>query len=126
MCSQAGGSWEDLADEPSSPFTGGNVMRTRCRSAFGNQSDGQKHVGTSGHGETVWLEITPDEARSSLATSSVTKDAAGCVMRTLTPLSIFSPNNKPLNCEEGESTRDTKNNDVCLPCVHVCISCACF
>lgn len=30
MCSQAGGSWEDLADGPSSPFTGSNVMRTRC------------------------------------------------------------------------------------------------
>lgn len=64
MCSQAGGSWEDLADEPSSPFTGSNVMRTRCPGAFGNQSDGQKHFGTSGHGETVWLEITPDEARA--------------------------------------------------------------
>lgn len=76
MCSQAGGSWEDLADEPSSPFTGSNVMRTRCRSAFGNQSDGQNHFGTSGHGETVWFEITPDEARASLTMSSATKDAA--------------------------------------------------
>lgn len=35
MCSQAGGSWEDLTDEPSSSFTRRNVMRTRCRSAFG-------------------------------------------------------------------------------------------
>lgn len=49
-------------------------MRTRCRSAFGNQSDGQNHFGTSGHGETVWLEITPDDA--SLTMSSATKDAA--------------------------------------------------
>lgn len=89
MCSQAGGSWEDLADEPPSPFTGSNVMRTRCRSASGSQSDGQEHFAASGHGETVWLEITPDEAGAPLTMSGATKDAAGCVTRTLPPRSPF-------------------------------------
>lgn len=122
MCGQAGGSREDLADEPSSPFTRRNVMRTRCRSAFGNQFDGQKDFGSSGHGETVWLEITLVEAHTH--NEQRNKRCSGCVTRALTLLSIFSPNNKPLNYEEGDGP--PKIMIVCSPCLHVCISCACF
>lgn len=114
MCSQAGGSWVDGADELPSSFTRRYVMGTRCQSAFCNQPVSNPAVmdrniwaqwprGSSmawnDHG---WASCFDHNKRHN-------KRCGGCVTRTLSLFSIFSPNNKPLNFEEGESTRDTKN-----------------
>lgn len=124
------GSWEDEADEPSSPFTRCNVMRTRCPSASGNHSQfcnlalmDRNITGQVDTGNQYILKL-PRRGSCFDHKEQHDKRCSGCVTHTLALLSIFSPNKKPFNCEEGESTRDTKNND-CLfaMCARVHILC---
>lgn len=119
MCSQAGGSWVDGADELPSSFTRRYVMGTRCQSAFCNQPVSNPAV----MDRNIWAQWPRG---SSMAWNDHgwgscfdhnkrhNKRCGGCVTRILSLLSIFSPNNKPLNFEEGESTRDTKNKHCCF------------